>query len=369
MITQMKKETKEKLTSLFKAKKKVPLKEMAIFTRQMSTLLSSGIHIASAIDVLMAQTDNKRLLEVTEDIKLRILAQGASFSQALSYHRDVFSSLYIATVKCGETSGSLPEAMVKLARELEEDVKMRNQCIAALTYPAIVFISSILVVLVIIKCVLPGFLPMFANFGMKLPLPTRILIGINDILSGWKFFVLLLLVVGCIVLWSRYMKTEKGKMVKDAIMLNIPVVNKIMSKIIMARFCRSFSLLYSSGLSFAQSMKLLEDIVDNAYYKEDIENALKNVSEGDTIAGALAKEHLFPRIVVNMIATGEDTGELPMILDSAAHYYEVDARNFLDNMSTILEPLIISILGVVVGFILFALLMPLYEMIGTFSGV
>lgn len=357
----------EKIESFFR-KHGVPYAELAVYTRELAVLLNAGLSANKIMDVMFEQTANQKLKEVTASVRNYIVNNGLTLSQALYNHKDVFSSLYVAMVWCGEHTGTLPRTMNELAGNLERDINMINKYKAALTYPLIILVVSVFSALLILKFVLPSFVPIFDSFSLTLPWPTRILLFFNNLLNAWWFWILFLLVLPSLVIRLKYyFKTKKGKDVKDAIISYVPFFNKLAAKMVLVRFCRTFALLYAHGYPVLQSLKLMENVVDNTVFEREIKDIEAHISVGETLFEAVEREPHFSKIVSGMILAGEEAGKIAEVISKAAYYYEMETENFLESANNLFEPFTIVILGFTTGFIILALIMPLYQMLGSFG--
>lgn len=350
--------------------KNVSAKDLAVFTRQFAVLLNSGIAMRAVFKVMLGQTVHPALKQAALDIQKTVVLKGLPLSAALEKHKDIFSPLYVTIVKCGEKSGFLPKALNLLAENLEKEVKLRNQYLAALTYPAFIVFSSIATIILIIKYVFPSLMPFFNSFGIKLPLATRTLIYLNKFLDSWFFWVCCLLFLIFIPGFLRkFFKTSLGKKTRDEMLMSIPLVGRLTVKTVITRFCRIFSLLYSAGYPMVESLDLLRGVVDNTVYEKELKKCIERIHHGSSVAEALSEGFLFPRLVTNMISAGEATGTLEASLNNINRYYESELKYFLEQFNALIEPIIVIALGCVVAFILLAMLLPLYEVLGCFNKI
>jgi len=362
---------KKSIKSFFNSGPRLSPKDLAVFTRQFSVLLDSGLSLRTIFSVLQDQTVNLKLKMVIESLSYAVLENGMTLSAALSRHRDVFSPVYISTVKSGESSGFLSKSMKLLAEDLQKDVKLINQYISALVYPAITLTGSFLAIILVLKFIFPSFAPLFSSFNVELPLPTKMLMLFNAVLSNWWLDALVLFGIFFLLTWINYyfLKTKYGDTLKNYVLMKIPVVNKLFIKSMLCRFCKMFALLHLNGCPLLFSLQLLKNVVGNTRYEEEMEKVITDVSDGETLATAFKRRTSFPVLLISMIFAGEETGEMSKTLINVANYYELEVENYLGVINALIEPVIILFLGVVIAFILMAVMLPIYAMMGQFGNV
>ncbi|HHO76939.1 MAG TPA: type II secretion system protein GspF, partial [Deltaproteobacteria bacterium] len=287
--------------------------------------------------------------------------EGMSFADALAQHKRIFPELYINMVRSGEASGALDVVLIRLAEFMEGQHRLRSKVGAALVYPIVLFFVSMVVLLFLLTSVVPKVISMFDNMNQVLPLPTRILIGVSDFL-GAAWWLLIIIAGVCIYLVTKWKKTEKGAMRYDRIMMRMPVYGSLYKKISVARFARTLGTLISSGVPIIDSMRIVKTVVLNRVMEACIEDSIGEVMEGSSIASPLRKSGVFPPIIIHMIATGEKSGTLEEMLIKAADAYEEDVETSVAGLTSVLEPLMIVIMGLLVGSIVLAILLPMLEM-------
>ncbi len=344
--------------SLFE--KKVKLNDLAVFARQFSAMINSGISIIDALDILRDQIDHPKLqktvIAVTEDIET-----GSDLSESLAKHPDVFPELFIQMVKAGETGGIIGDVLDKIANHYEKQDELQGKIKSALYYPVTIMVIAILVVLFLLTNVVPTFVSMFSDLGAELPLPTRILIGTSSFLQSYWWLVGLIL-VALYFAFINYRKTPEGKLRTDRLILKIPQVGTMMQKIYLSRFSSTLSVLLSSGVDLLASLTIVEDVVGNKLYQKALTEARIKVREGSTLSDPLSKREEFPKLLVHMIKVGEETGGMSSMLEKVSMFYDREVDRSVEGVVSIIEPVIIVFLAVVVGFVVISIVMPMFDM-------
>jgi type IV pilus assembly protein PilC len=344
--------------SLFE--KKVKLNDLAVFARQFSAMINSGISIIDALDILRDQIDHPKLqqtvIAVTEDIET-----GSDLSESLAKHPDVFPELFIQMVKAGETGGIIGDVLDKIANHYEKQDELQGKIKSALYYPVTIMVIAILVVLFLMTNVVPTFVSMFSDLGAELPLPTRILIGTSSFLQSYWWLVGLIL-VALYFAFINYRKTPEGKLRTDRLILKIPQVGTMMQKIYLSRFSSTLSVLLSSGVDLLASLTIVEDVVGNKLYQKALTEARIKVREGSTLSGPLEKREEFPKLLVHMIKVGEETGGMSSMLEKVSMFYDREVDRSVEGVVSIIEPVIIVFLAIVVGFVVISIVLPMFDM-------
>ena len=342
-------------------KKKVKLKEVAIFSRQFATMINSGLPILRALAILAEQTSNKSLAEALVASRNDV-EQGASLSQALAKHPKIFNDLYISMVKSGETGGSLDDTLLRLSAMLEREVHLRGKIKSAMTYPVAVVGLVSLIMAAMLLFVVPQFQTIYGQLGGTLPLPTRMLLMVSNVFKNWWYIVVLLLIAARFAL-KRYKKTEHGREVVDAIKLRIPVFGNLFLKTALSRFASTLAMLMSSGVPILQALDIVIDTVNNRVMGKAVEEVQDSVRQGDSIAKPLSKSPVFPPMVVQMIAVGEETGQVDTMLEKVAQFYDQEVEATVDSLTSLIEPILIAFIGGCVGAAVIALYMPMFQVI------
>src|SRR5678816_4185133 len=334
----------------------VPAKDLAIFVRQFSVMIDAGLPLVQCLEILGAQQENKTFAKVLQQTRMDVEG-GASLADAMRKHPKSFDDLYTNMIAAGEAGGILDTILKRLAVYIEKAVKLRSQVKSAMIYPIAVILIAAVVVGVILWKVIPTFASLFAGLGAELPLPTRIVIALSNNLVRFGPFLL----VGLAAIgygFKAYYGTTGGRKTIDAVTLKLPVLGILLRKIAVARFCRTLSTLLASGVSILEALDITARTSGNAVIEEGILATRKSIERGETIAGPLRETNVFPSMVVQMIGVGEATGALDTMLSKIADFYEEEVDVAVAGLLTLLEPIMIALLGGVVGGIVIAMYMP-----------
>jgi type IV pilus assembly protein PilC len=336
-------------------------KDIAIFTRQFSVMIDAGLPVVQCLEILGGQQQNRAfqrvLFEVREDVEA-----GSSLNEAFKKHPKVFNDLYCNLVAAGEAGGILDTILQRLSIYIEKAVKLKSAIKSALIYPVVVVTVAVLVVIVIMWKVVPTFASLFAGLGARLPLPTRIVIGISNFLGRWAW-IIFIVIIGIAFAIRAYYKTTGGRYNIDKMMLKAPIIGVVLRKIAVARFCRTLATLVSSGVPILEGLDITARTSGNAIVEEAIMKTRKSVEEGKTLTEPLKASGVFPGMVTQMISVGESTGALDAMLSKIADFYEDEVDEAVANLMSLLEPIIIVFLGVTIGGIVVAMYMPLFTLI------
>jgi len=338
--------------------KKVTLKDLAVMSRQMATMLAAGLSLLRALTILAEQTENKKLAVTLNDVRTQI-ESGWSFSDSLAKHPDVFPRLMVFLVKAGETGGFLDGALESIADNFESDVKLRATIKSALTYPVAVLIMAFLAVIGMLIFIVPVFEAMFKDFGGDLPLPTQVLVVLSKNMV-WIVPVLVILIVSFSVWWRANKDKDSVRGFVDPLKLKIPVFGDLFKKVAIARFTRNFSTMMASGVPILQSLSIVGETSGNWVIEEALRKVQESVRQGKSIAGPLSEEPVFPSMVTQMIAVGEDSGSLETMLEKIADFYDDEVQSTAESLTALIEPLMIGIIGAVIGGMIVALYMPVF---------
>jgi type IV pilus assembly protein PilC len=347
--------------SLTKLGRRVPPKTLAVFTRQFSVMIDAGLPLVQCIEILANQQEHKNfqriLLQVRQDVEA-----GSTLADAMRRHPKAFDNLYVNMIAAGEAGGILDTILQRLSVYIEKAVKLRSQVRAALIYPIAVIVIAAIVVAVILLKVIPTFAALFTSLGAELPLPTRVVIASSQFLARY-WWAFLLVIVGGVIAFRRYYTTYRGRRVVDGFMLKVPVIGMILRKIAVARFCRTLATLTSSGVPILESLDITARTSGNAIVEDAILETRKSVEGGKTIVEPLRDSNVFPNMVVQMIGVGEQTGALDAMLNKIADFYEDEVDAAVAGLVKLLEPIMIFILGVVIGGIVIAMYLPMFTLI------
>lgn len=335
-------------------------REVFVFTRQLAGLIRSGIPILRALNIVGEQTPNAYFRDIINAME-RGIKDGGSLSDCLSIYPDVFSGLYIAMIRVGEEGGRLKEALARIAEYQGAQQEISSKVRSAIAYPILMAVVGISTVIFILTFVMPRIIPLFSNITEQLPLPTKILMGISDFLrQGWMVILLVLFIA--VFFFKRWFRTDTGKAALSAFKLRFPFMGGFILKVELARFCRTLELLLKSGIPLPKGMQVATPTLDNALLKTDFLRCHKDLESGVSFANSLEKSKYTSRLMVNMIAVGEESGFLEEALGDVATTYEQETNETIKIMTTLLEPAMILIVGLVVGFIVIAMLLPIFQM-------
>jgi len=348
--------------ALPRLRKGVKQKDIAIFTRQFSVMIDAGLPLVQCLEILAQQQPNKVFQNVLNEIRQDVEA-GATLADAMRKHPKVFDDLFCNMVAAGETGGILDTILQRLSTYIEKIVKLKAAVKGALVYPVSVLVIAAVVVWVILTFVIPVFADLFTGLGAELPLPTRLTIALSHFLRRW-WWLILLSIGGAIFGIKQYRKTERGRRVLDNMMLHIPVLGMLLRKIAVARFCRTLGTLTSSGVAILDGLEITARTSGNVIIEDAIMKVRAAVEEGKTIAQPLRETGVFPDMVVQMIEVGEQTGALDTMLSKIADFYEDEVDEATQNLLSLLEPVMIVILGTVIGGIVVSMYMPMFSLIG-----
>lgn len=338
-------------------------KELVMFSRQLATLISARVPILQSLRILQEQIDSKYLLSVVKDIIVTI-ENGESLSASMAKHDEVFNNVYVSLVKSGEASGSLDRSLVYLADQLEKDYELRGKVKSAMTYPLFVLSALVVVMGLMFKFVLPNLTSVLKEQGGSLPPITVALIVFTDFFNHY-WWALFLVIAGVIFGIRFYVNTPLGSRQLDIIKLRFPIIGAIFTKIYLARFARNLSTLVKGGIPIIKSLEIVSDIIGNSIYRDILLDTISNIEAGKTISDGLTGHKEFPNLVTQMVKVGEQTAQLDDILGKLAVFYEKEVDTTVSTLTTLLEPLIMIILGIGVGVLVAGILMPIYNLANT----
>jgi type IV pilus assembly protein PilC len=340
---------------------KVPAKSLAIFTRQFSVMIDAGLPLVQCLDILGRQEPHKRfaatILKVREDVE-----SGMSLAEAMRKHPRTFDALFTNMIQAGEAGGILDTILKRLATYIEKNVKLISQVKSAMIYPVAVIVIAAVVVSVILWKVIPTFAQMFAGIGAQLPMPTRVVIAMSNGLVAYGPFLIMGL-AGVAFAIRTYYRTNQGRHVIDGLLLKAPILGNILRKVAVARFCRTLSTLISSGVPLLDGLEITARTAGNAIIEDAIMETRASIERGETVSKPLQDTKVFPPMVTQMIGVGEATGALDMMLSKIADFYEDEVDTAVAGLLTLLEPIMISFLGVIVGGIVISMYLPIFDLI------
>lgn len=340
----------------------ITLKDMVIFSRQFASMIEAGVAMLRALNVLTEQTTNKRLKKALIEIKYDI-EQGGTLSSALEKHDTVFDRLYISMVKAGEAGGVLDQVLNRLAIFIEERNKLTQQFKSAMTYPAVVTFIAVGVFYAMLTLVLPTFTGLFNSLGSDLPAYTVMLIKISEFLRSWYFAGFIVLIIAIVVLIRRWYRTEEGKYTIDAFLLKVPVFGDIINKVAVARFTRTFGTLTKTGVPIVTALEVVKDTSGNNVLSREVSEIITKVQEGGAISEPIKNSKIFPPMVTQMVTIGEETGQLEHMLEKVADFYDTEVESAVEALTSLMEPLMIVVLGGLVGAIVIGMYLPIFTII------
>jgi len=344
---------------------KVPSKALAIFTRQFSVMIDAGLPLVQCLEILGAQQDHKGFQRIIEAVRDDV-EKGSTLQAALSKHPKAFNDLYVNMVGAGESGGILDVILQRLSGYIEKAVKLTAKVKGAMTYPVAVITIAIAVVVIIMLKVIPVFSAMYDGLGSKLPFPTQICIMISNALINYSWVIIIAIVL-IVVGLRQYYKTPTGHLQIDSLLLKIPIIGDVLRKVAVARFCRTLGTLISSGVPILEGMDITARTAGNMVIQNAILKSKDAVEQGRNIATPLAETKVFPPMVVQMVGVGEATGALDAMLSKVADFYEDEVDNAVANLTSLMEPVMIALLGGIIGFIVVAMYMPIFNLANVFG--
>ncbi len=336
-------------------------KDLIKFTRGMAVMLSAKLNLADALKASIKTATNKKLADVLSDLS-KAVNKGLSLSAAMQEHPKIFGNLYVNMIRTGESAGIVDQVMSRLADHLEKSADLKRKVKAALSYPTMVLFVASLAVFFFLTSIVPTFSEMFASFDAELPGPTLFIVGISDFLltKGW---VLLLLCVAVIVGGAGALRTEKGRWFWDGFKLKIPLIGRLQTRAFLVHFCSTLGQLLGNGVNLLESMKILSENSSNVVIRKALSDAMAQVRRGSGLSKPLEKSGIFPALVHQMVSVGEETSRLDQVMTHLGKQYESEMDSFIDGLTSVIEPVLIMVVGVIIGGILIALYLPLFELI------
>ncbi|HIJ66231.1 MAG TPA: type II secretion system F family protein [Candidatus Hydrogenedentes bacterium] len=347
--------------------RRIKTTEVLLFTRQLSTIVNAGLPLLQGLDILSEQTEDQRFAQIIQEISEEVEG-GETFSEALRRHPNAFPDLYTSMVRAGEAGGDLDGVLSQLADYLEATEDLKRRIKSAMTYPVVAFSMIILIASALVIWVVPQFAEIFATFGKQLPLPTRMLIEVSDWLRSWRLLVLIAAIIGAIFAIRVYGRTETGRFNLDSLKLRLPVFGKLLRKVAISRFSRTLSTLTRSGVAILQALEIVERTAGNEVFARAVRNAGDSVRGGEALAEPLARSGEFPALVTRMIGVGEKTGALESMLGKISDFYDSEVKAAVDGLTSLIEPILILMMGIVVGTIVVCLFLPILQLSSVVAG-
>ena len=341
-------------------RKKIPLQELTQFTQQLSAMLEAGLPLVSALEALEEQTENPVFQIIIRNVRTEVSA-GRAFSESCAQYPRAFPNLFVSMVEAGEASGGLAEILDKTSAYFEDTVKLIKQVKGAMTYPVAVIGLAIALVNVLLIFVIPVFADMFSSFGSELPKPTQILIATSDFL---KSYIIHLIVGITAAIWGikRLIATPKGRLFKDRLILKLPVIGELARKVNLSRFCRTYAILMRSGVPILRTLEIVRNASDNTYVEAACKEVSKQISQGGQVSDVLAADPYFPPMVKHMTRAGEQTGNVDGMMIKVADFYDGEVETLVAALTSLMEPLLICFLGIVIGGIVMAMFLPIFQL-------
>lgn len=339
---------------------KVTTKDIAIFCRQLYTMLDVGVSINKALNIMSGQIENKLLKEAVKDIEERV-KKGEMLSEAMKKHQEIFPKLLIAMVQSGEISGNLDTMMLRMSNHYEKDTKINNKIKSAMIYPAVLSLVAVVAIMFIMIYVMPTFIEMFESEGVNLPFTTKMLLGLSGFLSN-NLLLILILTITIYVLFTYYKRTDQGIYTLSNLKLKLPVIGKLNKKIIVSRFTRTLSTLIASGVSLIHALPVVGEVLGNKVAEDALLKIKEEVVKGSGLSGPIRECGIFPEMLSSMVTIGEETGQLDEILNKTADFYDEEVEQAIIATTSLLEPILIVVMGVIIGFIVISVMLPMFDM-------
>jgi type IV pilus assembly protein PilC len=357
----------EKLAKKGKAQGgKVSLNDLVVFTRQLATMIDAGIAIVQSLQALAEQTPNKVMRDVISDVCSRVQS-GESYSEALQKHPKVFNRLYVSMIAAGEKGGLIAEIMARLATYLENSERLRKKVKTAMMYPTAVTVVALGITTFLLIKVIPVFKDVYTGFGAKLPGPTQTLMDISDLVRHW-FILLAILAAAAVWSWLSFIKTKSGQEFWDAKRIKLPIFGAIAHKICLARFTRTLASLIRSGVPILEVLQIVSQTVGNVIMEKAIKTAMADIERGEGISVALGKNPVFPSMIIRMLSAGEQTGKIDEMLERVSNFLDGEIESTLSGLMSLLEPILIVVLGVVIGGMVICMFLPIFNLANIVNG-
>jgi type IV pilus assembly protein PilC len=346
-------------------KKKVKLKDLTVFSRQFATMINSGVSITRALAILSEQVENPTLAAVITQVQ-KDVEGGLSLSEALAKQERIFPPIFVNMARAGEAGGVLDEVLLRIADHFESEANLRSRVKSAMTYPVAVFIFAITIAFVMITFIVPVFMNMFSSLGGDLPGPTKMLVALSDFIRS-RWYVLFGTLAAVVYGFRAFKRNPRGRFIWDSFKLKMPVLGQLTRKMAIAKFARTFSTLISSGVPILQALDIVAETAENAVVTKAIRESRASIKEGESISKPLGASGVFPPMVVQMIAIGEETGALDSMLKKIADFYDDEVSATVDSLTSLLEPVLMVFMGVMIGGIVISLYLPMFSVISVLN--
>ena len=348
------------LPSLLSRFKRVSFSDIVNFTQQLSTMIVAGLSLPESLTILRNQTTNTLFSTILEDIESQIVA-GGNLADALSKYSRYFSPIYIALIRAGETSGTLDKVLIRLAETMESEREFRGKVTGAMIYPVIILLGMLTVMFIMMTVVIPKLTELYKDFGTSLPASTQLLMSISSFFVKF-WWLIIMLSFGGYSLIARWRKSPLGELFFDSLILKIPLMGELKRKIILVEFTRTLAMLIASGIHILEGLRILKNSLDNVLFRNAITDAAVRVEKGFPLGDSFSQYHVFPPIVAQMMKVGEETGKLDDTLTKLSRYFQTESEHLVKGLTTAIEPIIMVVLGVGVGFIVISVITPIYNL-------
>ncbi len=347
-------------------KKKIKLQDLTVFTQQLASMLDAGLPLVAALEALQEQTEHPVFQVIIRNVRQDV-AGGTAFSEAARKYPNAFPNLFVSMVEAGEASGGLAEILKKVAIYFEDTVKLVKKVKGAMTYPVSVIGLSVGLVQVLLIFVIPVFAEMFDSFGKELPKPTQLLIDLSDFLKAYILY-LLAAAAGVFYLIKRVTKTPRGRRAKDQLLFRMPVLGGLIQKIALSRFCRTYAILLRSGVPILRCLEIVSSASGNTYIENACRDISRNISQGGQLSDVVAGLSYFPPTIKHMSRAGEQTGNVDGMMNKIGDFYDAEIETTVDSLTSLMEPLLICVLGIVIGSIVMAMFLPIFNLASVVGG-
>jgi type IV pilus assembly protein PilC len=347
-------------------KKRIKLDNLCIFTQQLASMLEAGLPLVAALEALQEQTEDPVFQLIIRDVRLDV-SGGTAFSDAVRKFPNAFPNLFISMVEAGEASGGLASILGKVAGYFEQSVKLTKKVKGAMTYPVAVITLAVGLVNVLLVFVIPVFAEMFSSFGAELPKPTQMLIDLSDFLKKW----IIVMAIAAFFFWKGLRKvtaTPKGRIGQDRVLYKLPIVGGLIQKIAISRFCRTYAILLRSGVPILRSLEIVSNASGNTFVEAAVTDVIRHVSTGGQLSEVLAENPYFPPMIKHMAKAGEQTGNVDGMMDKISDFYDAEIETTVEALTSLMEPLLICVLGIVIGGIVMAMFLPIFQLSSVVGG-
>ena len=353
---------KQKVYEKKAPKKKIKLQELTIFTQQLSAMLEAGITLVSSLEAIQEQTQNPYFRVIIRNVRNEVSA-GRTLSEACADYPRAFPKMFVSMIQAGEASGNLAEILEKTSVYFEETVKLVKRVKSAMTYPAVVIIIAIALVVVMLTFVIPVFANMFAEFDQELPKPTLILIGVSSFMKS-NFLFLLIGTIALFFFIKHLIATPKGRVGKDRLLARIPVIGELIKKVSLSRFCRTYAMLVRAGVPILQTLEIVRSASNNTFVESACTKISKQINQGGQLSDVMIQDPYFPPMIKHMTRAGEQTGNVDGMMTKVSDFYDNEVDTLVSALTSLMEPLLICFLGVVIGGIVIAMFLPIFGLAG-----